>query len=74
MTRLLLLVASVLALSGCAVTVTPAPVSASIRVSSLRVVRYARECKDGGWRELSRRDGSAFANQGACVSYVRAGR
>lgn len=74
MTRVLLLLASVLALSGCAVTVTPAPASASIRVSSLRVVRYAHECKDGGWRDLSRRDGSAFENQGACVSYLRTGR
>lgn len=74
MTRLSLLLASVLMISGCAVTVTPAPASAAIRVSSLRVARYAYECKDGGWRALSRRDGSAFANQGACVSYVRTGR
>jgi hypothetical protein len=28
------------------------------------------QCKDAGWTEVSRADGSAFANQGDCVSYV----
>jgi hypothetical protein len=27
------------------------------------------ECKKGGWRDLSERDGSRFPNQGQCVSY-----
>ena len=27
-------------------------------------------CKDGGWRMLVRADGTAFDNQGACVSYA----
>jgi hypothetical protein len=29
-------------------------------------------CKKGGWRELVRADGTPFANQGECVSYVAA--
>jgi hypothetical protein len=28
------------------------------------------DCKDGGWSELVRSDGTPFKNQGACVSYV----
>lgn len=31
-------------------------------------------CKDGGWRESTRTDGSAFRNQGDCVQYVETGR
>jgi hypothetical protein len=30
-------------------------------------------CKNGGWRELVRPDGSAFINQGMCVSFVAKG-
>jgi hypothetical protein len=32
------------------------------------------DCKDGGWRDLVRADGSAFKNQGDCVSYVNTGK
>lgn len=32
------------------------------------------ECKTGGWQTLSRVDGSAFKNQGQCVSYVASGK
>lgn len=28
------------------------------------------DCKDGGWQNLSREDGSSFRNQGDCVSYA----
>jgi hypothetical protein len=28
------------------------------------------ECKGNGWKDVYARDGSAFKNQGACVSYV----
>lgn len=31
-------------------------------------------CKNGGWQTLTRADGSAFKNQGDCVSYVNNGR
>jgi hypothetical protein len=32
------------------------------------------QCKDGGWRNLTRPDGTTFKNQGDCVSYTNTGR
>jgi hypothetical protein len=32
------------------------------------------DCKDGGWQTLVRTNGTAFKNQGACVSYVNTGK
>lgn len=32
------------------------------------------QCKNGGWTTLSRANGSAFKNQGDCVSYVSNGK
>jgi hypothetical protein len=32
------------------------------------------DCKDGGWMELGRSDGSGFETQGDCMQYVRAGK
>ncbi len=32
------------------------------------------DCKDGSWQGLVRADGTAFKNQGACVSYVNTGK
>ena len=32
------------------------------------------DCKDGSWPALVRADGTAFKNQGACVSYVNTGK
>ena len=32
------------------------------------------QCKDGGWQNLTRTDGSRFRNQGDCVSYFNTGR
>jgi hypothetical protein len=32
------------------------------------------DCKNGGWQTLKRADGSAFKNQGDCVSYTNTGR
>jgi len=31
-------------------------------------------CKDGGWQNLTRSDGTSFRNQGDCVSYTNTGR
>jgi len=31
-------------------------------------------CKDGSWQNLTRSDGTAFRNQGDCVSYTNTGR
>ena len=33
----------------------------------------ADECKDGGWKGLTRTDGTAFANQGDCVQFAQTG-
>ena len=35
-----------------------------------QVVKNKEECKDGGWRTLTREDGTPFRNQGDCVSYA----
>jgi hypothetical protein len=39
-----------------------------------RLPRTKDECKRGGWSDLARADGTAFKNQGACVSYVNTGK
>jgi hypothetical protein len=32
------------------------------------------QCKNGGWANLSRADGSTFKNQGDCIQYVNTGK
>ena len=32
------------------------------------------DCKNGGWRELTRLDGTGFRNQGQCIRYFNTGR
>lgn len=32
------------------------------------------QCKNGGWQNLRRADGSSFRNQGDCIQYVNTGR
>ena len=31
-------------------------------------------CKNGGWKDLERADGSTFKNQGDCIQYVNTGK
>jgi hypothetical protein len=38
-----------------------------------RVAQSKDDCKDGGWANVRRADGSTFKNQGQCVSYVNGG-
>jgi uncharacterized repeat protein (TIGR01451 family) len=40
----------------------------------LRVPTNAEDCKNGGWRQLRRADGSEFKNQGDCIQYVNTGK
>jgi probable HAF family extracellular repeat protein len=40
----------------------------------VRVPEVKDDCKGGGWRDLVRADGTAFKNQGDCVSYVNTGK
>lgn len=48
----------------------------SVRVNfePFAVAEDKSDCKDGGWQNLRRADGSTFRNQGACVSYTNTGR
>lgn len=39
-----------------------------------RVATTKDACKNGGWKMLRRADGSAFKNQGDCVSFVNTGK
>ena len=32
------------------------------------------ECKDNGWQDLTREDGSGFKNQGDCIQYANTGK
>jgi hypothetical protein len=32
------------------------------------------ECKNGGWANLSRADGTTFKNQGDCIQYLNTGK
>jgi hypothetical protein len=41
---------------------------------AFRVATTKDQCKDGGWRDVRRADGSAFTNQGDCIQYVNTGR
>jgi hypothetical protein len=34
----------------------------------------AADCKNGGWKNVYRADGSAFKNQGDCIQYVNTGK
>lgn len=43
---------------------------ASLAVQGTAVPADKDDCKDGGWRTLTRPDGGPFRNQGDCVSWV----
>jgi hypothetical protein len=32
------------------------------------------DCKDGGWKDVARNNGSSFKNQGDCIQYVNTGK
>jgi hypothetical protein len=39
-----------------------------------RVARTKDDCKNGGWQQVRRADGSPFKNQGDCIQYVNTGK
>jgi probable HAF family extracellular repeat protein len=43
-------------------------------LTPIHVPQTKDDCRNDGWRNLSRRDGTTFKNQGDCVSYVNTGR
>ncbi|MEO7362299.1 MAG: hypothetical protein ABI120_18355 [Gemmatimonadaceae bacterium] len=50
------------------------PYSPAVQFSAFTVATTAAGCKKGGWQSLARADGTAFTNQGDCVSYVQNGK
>ncbi|HZQ35222.1 MAG TPA: hypothetical protein VFD32_04765 [Dehalococcoidia bacterium] len=38
------------------------------------VARSMDQCKDGGWQNVRRADGTSFKNQGDCIQYVNTGK
>ncbi len=42
--------------------------------ASGQVATSKDQCKNGGWQNLSRQDGSGFKNQGDCIQYVNTGK
>jgi hypothetical protein len=52
------------------------PVLAIDNASLLSVNQAASvsACKNDGWRQLARADGSLFVNQGDCIQYVNTGK
>jgi hypothetical protein len=41
---------------------------------SSRPATTAAQCKNGGWQNFTRADGSSFKNQGDCIQYVNTGK
>jgi hypothetical protein len=39
-----------------------------------KVATAKDECKDGGWEDMTRADGTTFKNQGDCIQYVNTGK
>jgi hypothetical protein len=39
-----------------------------------RVATDKEQCKNGGWQNVKRTDGSGFKNQGQCIQYVNTGK
>ena len=39
-----------------------------------RVATTVDDCKNGGWQNVKRADGSSFKNQGDCIQYVNTGK
>lgn len=51
-----------------------APYSPAVQFNAFDVATAKGDCMSNGWQTLSRADGSAFKNQGDCVSYVQTGK
>ena len=45
-----------------------------LRIRAITVPTIGSDCMKGGWQSLSRANGSAFTNQGDCVSHVQNGK
>ena len=46
----------------------------SVKFTAINTPATANDCKNGGWQNRTRLDGSTFKNQGDCVQYVNTGK
>ena len=46
----------------------------NLSYASARTTTSANQCKNGGWPNFTRADGSAFKNQGDCIQYANTGK
>jgi hypothetical protein len=46
----------------------------NVSLLSVNVAGNVSACKNGGWQQLTRSDGTIFMNQGDCIQYVNTGR
>jgi hypothetical protein len=46
----------------------------NVSLLSVNLAGNASACKNDGWQQLTRADGSTFRNQGDCIQYVNTGR
>ena len=46
----------------------------NVSLLSVNVAGNASACKNDGWQQLTRADGSTFKNQGDCIQYVNTGK
>ncbi len=46
----------------------------NLSLSSASVPTSKEQCKNNGWKDLTKPDGSSFKNQGDCIQYVNTGK
>jgi len=46
----------------------------NVSLLSINLAGNASACKNGGWQDLTRADGTIFTNQGDCIQYVNTGK
>ncbi|MFN2510069.1 MAG: hypothetical protein ABR568_01345 [Pyrinomonadaceae bacterium] len=46
----------------------------NVSLLSVNLAGNASACKNDGWQQLTRADGTTFTNQGDCIQYVNTGR
>jgi hypothetical protein len=59
--------------NNCSSTANPTGVDFTATVTYTLYPTSSDQCKNGGWQNLTDRNGTSFKNQGDCVSYVATG-
>ena len=69
------LATAIVAVSAFAQTIVVTPDALYVSVSGNHTVPTTKDqCKNGGWKNHIRTDGSLFKNQGDCIQFVNTGR